>query len=237
MGIKKIIKMFEHGNCCVVGLRGTGKDMLFANVACRRRLPYVSNTDYGGNRYPFEYDKIRCGDNTFNDFITGNLTPYTFPYPDKTDIYLADVGVYFPSQYCGILNNKYSQVSTFMALSRHLGLSNVHFNVQNLNRAWDKLREQSDTYILCRSCKVLFGRYVFQRVTVYDKYDSCVQRVKPFSLSLPFISTRDQRQLRKLEKQRFEQTYGEVRNMILIYKNLSSYDTRVFKTMLGGDNS
>ena len=46
MRLKKIIKMFEKGNVCVCGLKGSGKDMLFANVVNRRMKPYVSNTEY-----------------------------------------------------------------------------------------------------------------------------------------------------------------------------------------------
>lgn len=46
MGIRNIKRMFEDGNVCVVGLRGRGKDMLFANIIARRRKEYISNTDY-----------------------------------------------------------------------------------------------------------------------------------------------------------------------------------------------
>ena len=53
MNMRKIVKLFEQGNVCVVGLRGCGKDMLFANVIARRRQPYVSNTDYHCKKSPF----------------------------------------------------------------------------------------------------------------------------------------------------------------------------------------
>lgn len=160
MRIKKIIRLFEDGNVCVTGLRGRGKDMLLANVTQRRQKPYVSNTDYGGVRYPFIPNDFNCAGNTYKEFISGDLYPYVFPFPDGTDIYIADAGVYFPAQYCNELNRDYGYFATFMALSRHLGKSNVHFNVQNLNRCWDKIREQSDIYIMCNKCVVLFG-FVF----------------------------------------------------------------------------
>ena len=118
-----------------------------------------------------------------------------------------------------------------MALSRQIGELNVHINVQNLNRCWDKIREQSDSYIRCTFCKVIFG-YVLQMVIVYDLYDSCVQRVKPFSVRLPLFATREMRQNWEIERERYAQKYGLVQRKLLIYKNKSSYDTRKFKEML-----
>lgn len=47
MRFKKMMKHFEDGNVCVIGLRGRGKDMLQGNVIVRRKKPYISNTDYG----------------------------------------------------------------------------------------------------------------------------------------------------------------------------------------------
>lgn len=39
MNMRKILKLFDSGNVCVVGLRGCGKDMLFANVVARQNNP------------------------------------------------------------------------------------------------------------------------------------------------------------------------------------------------------
>lgn len=229
--MKKIIKLFESGNVCVSGLRGRGKDMLMSNVAIRRKSPYVSNVDYGGHYFPLHMQDFDCGMNTYNNFITGNLKPYFFPYPDGTDIYISDVGVYFPAQYCKQLNKDYGYFSTFMALSRHLGACNVHINVQNLNRAWDKIREQSDIYICCNWTRVLFGKLVIQKVTLYEKYESAEARVPPYKP--PRVSLNNDRRLQVLmEKQRYRITHGEIKPRILIYSNRSCYNTRVFKSML-----
>lgn len=76
------------------------------------------------------------------------MKAYEYPYPDGTDIYIADAGIYFPSQFCNELNRDYKYFPTFMALTRHLGEANVHFNVQNLNRVWDKIRSKV-TSTLC----------------------------------------------------------------------------------------
>ena len=132
--MKKIIKLFEAGNVSVCGLRGRGKDMLFSNVAVRRKLPYVCNTNYGGEHIPFNPLDYDCGGNTYENFLTGKVFYYKYPHCDGTDVYISDAGVYFPSQYNGELNKRYGYISTFMALSRHLGECNVHFNAQNLNR-------------------------------------------------------------------------------------------------------
>lgn len=231
IGLKKVIDLFDNGNVCVTGLRGKGKDMLMANVVARRNIPYVANIDYTDDYIPFELSNFDCGKNDYRNFINGDIKPYTFPYEDGTDLYISDVGVYFPSQYCNELNRDYKYFPTFMALSRQIGECNVHINVQNLNRAWDKIREQSDTYIRCTFCKVILG-YVLQIVIVYDLYDSCVQRVKPFGIVPPLLASRDMRLQVELEKERYEQKFGKVERKILIYKNKSNYNTREFKNKL-----
>lgn len=227
--MKKIIKLFNRGNVSVCGLRGAGKDMLFANVALRRKLPYVSNTNYGGQFIPLDPAALDCK-NTYRDFINGSLSPYVYPYADGTDFYIADGGIYFPSQYQGELSKQYGYLSTFMALSRHLGDCNVHYNVQNLNRMWDKIREQSDIYIRCCWCKVFLG-IVFQKVIIYEKYESAVNRVPPFYLKRPLINP-DRLQTWQIQKQNYTIAHGEVKPRLLIYRNRSKYNTRVFKEIL-----
>lgn len=228
--MRKIVRLFERGNVSVCGLKGSGKDMLFANVTQRRKLPYVSNTDYGGQFIPFSPDVLDCN-NTWRNFMKGSVQHYEYPYEDGTDIYIADGGVYMPSQYQGDLCKEYGHIASFMALSRHLGDCSVHYNVQNLNRMWDKIREQSDTYIRCIWCKVLFGKIVIQRVIIYEKYESAVNRVPVFSLRRPLINP-DRLQTWEVQKQNYRIAHGEVKQRTLIYWNKSSYNTRIFKEML-----
>lgn len=229
--MKKIIKLFQSGNVCVCGLRGRGKDMLFANVAVRRGLPYVANIDYGGEYIRFDPLNYTCGGNTFEDFISGTIKPYVYPHSDGTDIYVSDAGIYFPAQYCKELNKRYGFLSTFMALSRQLGECNFHFNVQNLNRVWDKIREQSDIYVMCNWCKVLFGKFVIQKVTVYEKYESAVDRVPPYRP--PKVRLNNDRKMNiAMEKQRYRTAHGDIKVHCLFYRNLSNYDTRQFKKIL-----
>lgn len=235
----KIIKLFKQGNVSVDGLRGCGKDMLISNVIARRKKPYISNVDYNckGSRYiPLEIGLLDI-QNTYDNFISGNVVPYQYPYPEGVDFYLSDGGVYLPSQYERELVKKYPSLPYFMALSRHIGDCNFHFNVQNLNRMWDKFREQSDTYIKCNWCKVFFGKLVVQKITIYDKYQSCIDRVKPYKrIKAPLLSNSSARattlQTNALLKNKYDNEYGFVQSRLLIYRNKSKYDTRLFKSLL-----
>ncbi len=229
--MRKIIKLFDAGNVCVTGLRGRGKDMLMANVAVRRGIPYVANVDYGGDRYPFIPSQFDCGKNTYANFLSGKVNRYEYPFGDGVDLYISDAGIYFPSQYCGELNKHFGYFSTFMALSRHLGDCNVHFNVQNLNRVWDKIREQSDIYIACNACKVLFGCIIIQRVTLYEKYQSAVDRVPVYTPPKATFGA-DRKFNIAQEQQRYKILYGRIKPRLLIYINKSNYDTRIFKSIL-----
>lgn len=240
---RKVISLFKQGNVIVTGLRGSGKDMLMANVIASRKEPYVSNVDYKCRHtayIPLQLDKLSVPDK-FQNFIDGDLIPYEYPYPEKSDIYISDAGVYFPSQYQGQLVKEYEGLPYFQALSRHLGDCNFHCNVQNLNRLWDKIREQSDIYIRCKSCKV-FGKFVVQTIVVYDKYDSCLNRVEPYKhIATPFsMSAKIRTEYKARDAQclrEFNERNGTVKKMTLIYVNKSKYDTRLFKSLLRGDKN
>lgn len=157
---------------------------------------------------------------------------YVFPYPDDTDIYISDAGIYFPAQYCNELNKKYPHFATFQALTRQLGNCNFHINVQNLNRVWDKIREQSDTYILCLNCIVLFkGKLVIQRIREYDLYESAVKRTPPLRLKTPRMN-KEAKATVNTTREKYRAEHGTIRNHILIYRNKSKYDTRYFKKLL-----
>lgn len=229
MGIKKIIKLFEDGNVSISGLRGTGKDMLMGNVIIRRGLPYVSNLNYGGKWIPLNWPDIDCHNN-YTNFISGKINHFDWPYPDRVDIYASDLGIILPSQFCNELNRNYGYLPVTQALTRHFGLCNFHYNTQNLNRVYDKVREQSDLYIRCISCHVIFG-IVFQRIIIYENYESCVKRVPPFRLRKPLLNA-DRRQQWEIQKTNYEITWGTVTPMFLIYRNRSTYNTRYYKELM-----
>lgn len=230
MTIRRLIKKtFNKGNVLVTGLRGTGKDVLFGNVIARRKLPYLSNLDYGGKYNKLDFDCMKLGGNTYDTMMSKPLY-YEWKYPYGTDIYLSDVGVYFPAQYCNELNKKYQSVPYFLALSRQVARSNVHCNAQNINRIYDKLREQSDLYITCNWCKVIFG-FVIQKITIYSKYQSCVDRVPPCRIKVPFLN-KDRIQKAEIEIEHYKINYGDVSSHILIYRNKSKHDTYYFEKLL-----
>lgn len=234
---RQVCSIFKHHSIIVTGERGSGKDLLFSNVVSYRNEPYCSNMRYNDTTlcYPFEPVYLKLGGNTFKNFSSGNIIPYSYPLPDKVDYYISDAGVYFPSQECNTLNKLYPETPLFQALLRHLGNANFHCNVQNINRLWDKIREQSDYYIRCIRCKVSKRGIVSQEFILYDKYQSCVDRVKPFKAPVKLFG-KGKLDI-SLERQRFNQSYGMVRKFKIKYKNKGKYDSRRFKAMLenGGD--
>lgn len=242
MNLKKLIKKYyNQGNVCVDGLRGRGKDMLTSNIIYQRGNGYISNLDYHcktANYTELDFDKLDVK-NSYDNFINGDIVYYDYPYNEKEDIYISDSQLYFPSQYCNELNKRYPRLPNFFALSRQLGLCNIHINTQNLNRLWDKIREQSDYYIKCNKCIVLFGKIVIQTVTIYDKYQSCIDRVEPFrSLQVPMFAKGETCANFKLKNEElfrsFKQNNGMVKRRTLVYINRSNYDTRYFKSLLLG---
>lgn len=238
---KKIIKLFKRGNVSVFGLRGRGKDLLFSNVIVRRRNSYISNINYGGKYIPLDLTKLDVKNN-YSNFISNSINYYNYDnhYPKNVDIYISDLGVYLPSQYCNKLNNAYDYLPTFMALSRQLGRCNVHFNSQNLNRVWDKVREQSDIYIQCdrviyipfSKLKIFRYDFVIQKITLYDKYESAVARVKPCRVSPRLFDKNVSKVQIKMYLDNFYNQHGEVKSKFLFYRNKSTYDTFYFDKLL-----
>lgn len=239
--LRYVVKLFDQGNVIVTGLRGKGKDMLFGNVIARRKKPYVSNVDYKLKRSPYIPLQMSKVDvlNDFNNFMKNDIVPYDYPYPEKCDVYVSDAGVYMPSQEQGKLCKEYGGIVSFQALSRHVGDCNFHCNVQNLNRLWDKVREQSDIYIRCIDCKVIRNR-VFQTLIIYDKYESCLNRVEPYvhikaPLSINGQVKAEYRSKDELAFREFKERNGSVKRIRITYRNKSKYDTRLFKSLLKGD--
>lgn len=233
MGIKKLISYFENGNVSVAGIKGSGKDVLFGNVIARIPRPYISNVDYTqDDRYhPLDLNAFNVN-NTFENFISGEINKYEYPYPDNMNVYISDAGNYFPSQYNSQLDKKYGYIATWASLQRQLGNSSLSSNSQAHERVWIKLREQcNDHYLRCRKCKIIFGIVILQ-YTYYDKESSFIDRVKPFRLRLPLFANRDQKLQFDIYKDKHYNTYGTVRNETLICINKSKHNTRIFKEML-----
>ena len=235
MRFKTLIrKYFKRGSVCVTGQRGTGKDMIMANVAARRKEPYVSNIDYAADGSEFHQLNIQdlCMNGmTYKDLLEGKIRKFRYAYPEGADIYISDIGIYFPSQYCNELNKHFASVPMFLALSRQIANCNVHLNTQNLGRAWDKFREQSDIYIMCDRCIVLFnGRLVLQSIILYDRADSCQARVRPCRVRKG--RGKEAKAQVEIYRDNFYNQHGKVERKWLLYRNRSKYDTRYFKKLL-----
>lgn len=235
---RKVKKWFDNGNVMVTGCKGTGKDVIFGNVIARSKKPYISNLDYtnDGRRFPLNLSALDCGENTFKEFLSGDVYQYTFPYPDGTDVYISDAGTYFPAQYCGILDRDYSYFPQEFALSRQLGNMNIHTNAQAYERVWNKLREQAqDVFLRCRWCKVMFnGKFVIGAFTFYDKAKACEERIRPCRYKLPLLSSlnANRRQKRDLYLDDFYNKNGTVKDYIYFGFNKSKHNDRYFRVML-----
>lgn len=233
----QVIRLFRDASIVVVGVRGSGKDLLMSNVVAYRKKPYCSNMNYCEGKkkqpvqYPFDPLYVRLGFNKYVNFADNCLIPYTYPLPDNCDYYISDAGVYFPSQEFSDLNKRFPEIPMFQALVRHVGDANFHCNVQNLNRLWDKIREQAEYYIRCISCKVTKSGMVKQTIILYDKYQSCVDRVDPFSVKRPLLGKAVKND-HAIAKAKFKAQYGNIQKLKLCYKNKGHYDSRRFKTML-----
>lgn len=227
--MRKIIKLFESGNVSVSGMMGTGKDVLFGNVIRRINRPYISNLDYGGQRIKFDPAMLNFN-NTWRNLMENNVKRFDYAFPDKFHYYISDAGIYMPSQEQGTLCKEYAHIPTSMPMIRQVCGCWFHTNTQNLNRVWDKVREQSDTYIRCIFCKVLFKFLVIQYVIIYESYDAAVARVPPFPLKRPLFN-KNRIQQYDIQKMNYQIKFGKVQPRLLIYINRSKHDTRGFKEM------
>lgn len=229
IGIKKL---FKRHSVAIAGAKGSGKDILFGNVIARSKNKYyISNTDYNIKRKKFirlNLEKFMTG-NRYDNFIRDKISPYVYPYPDNIDIYISDCGIYFPSQYNNELDRKYNEFPTFMSLSRQLGNCFVHTNAQSYIRVWNKIREQSDRFILCKGC-IVIGKLVIQRVYVYERRDSFENEIQPFRGI--FTLDKEKREREYQERLKYENQHGSIKSKFLVYVNRTNYNTRIFKEML-----
>lgn len=176
---KFIAGKFQQGNVIVFGQKGKGKDLIFQKVIKLRKKPYFGNVNYG---YKFNYIKLsdlELGDNTYEHFINDSVHQVEKNEAlEGADIYISDAGVYLPAQYHYLLDKKYKSLPIFYALSRHLYNNNVHVNVQALNRVWDKLREQADSYFKALKTVKIFG-LLFTKVRYYETYQTASENRAP----------------------------------------------------------
>ena len=171
-----LVDLFCRNNVVVYGVKGRGKDLLFAHVIYLRGDIHYSNMLYNENTVVAPLSVLSCGANTFRNFVSDEILPFADVLDPGCDYYITDGGVYLPAHECTTLNKLYPGMPLYFALSRQLRNHNVHVNCQYLLRLWDKLREQSDVFIrvLDREDK---GDNFVVTCTVYFDYNAAVQRL------------------------------------------------------------
>ncbi len=183
-GANFIKKEFARCNILVFGAKGTGKDLLFNKAIKKRKKEYLSNIDYGGKFEEVELASVSLGDNSFENFIDGNIKIVNKNNNwEGKDIYFSDLGVYTPSHEDNRLNKLYKSLPIYAALQRHLYRSNFHGNSQAIIRTWKKLREQGDGYFRTRSTfKLPFLPVLITRAIYYSEYDSAEKCLLPMKM-------------------------------------------------------
>ncbi len=224
-----ILDAFNKNNVIVYGKKGCGKDLLFNYVINKRKRRCRSNIQFNDKyciKTPINY--LELEDIDFIRLIENNVIPIKKTLEEKVDYFLSDAGIYLPSQFSSYLDKKYKSFPIVYALSRHLAQMNIHLNTQALERPWNKIREQADTYIRCvRTFKILGFRII--RMYVYDKYDSAKSNLLPFKAS--GLASKQKKAL----KEQFKATNGIIRTCYIIqFKRSIKYDTRAFHKIIYG---
>lgn len=233
-----ICKKFIEGNCIVVGKKGKGKDLFFNQVINKRKSKCLSNIQYNPaycQKKPLSYLKLKneVGEELkYSDFLRGNFKPTEKKLDECKDYYISDCGVFLPSQCQAELCKDYPSLPITYALSRHLARMNIHANSQALNRIWDKLREQADSYFIIRK-SINFGFFFLQKVTFYDDYNRCLQNLRPFK-SNKLLSSKENKAL----YENYTAQNGLIKNMwtIQLKRNIK-YDTREFHKIIYGEQA
>ena len=233
VSINEVKKWYLEHSVLVGGEKGAGKDVLQGNVIARIDRPYVSNIDYtkDGRFIPLNFKDIDCGGNTWKNFLTGKVNKYVPPFPDGTNVYISDLGIYLPSQYDSEIDEEVGELATYMALARHVCKGQVSGNAQNIERPWKKFREQCEVFIVCKWCYVIFG-VVIAHFVKYERLQSAVDKVPPFPFKEPIFIKRSDSINVELEKAKYQISHGEITPCTYICINKSKHDDRAFKTIL-----
>lgn len=233
-----ILDKFINGNIIVAGKKGKGKDLFFNYVINARKARCRSNIQFNDKlciKTDLDYLTLKNENGKqlqYSDFLDGKFEPIEKNIEEAVDYYISDGGVFLPSQFQAELCKKYPSLPITYALSRHLGKMNIHANTQNLNRLWDKLREQADGYfILRKSIKLPF--FMLQKMTYYDDYNRALSNLRPFH-SNRLLSSKENKAL----AENFRATNGLIMDLWVLQRKLRiSYDTREFHKQIYGVNA
>lgn len=231
---KFVVKCFQRANCIVCGHKGNGKDLLFMYVINKRHEKHYSNIKYNSQTTVMEPKEFNIDPNTYKNFLDGEVEQIPKTLKEGRDYYLSDGGIFMPSTYQDQLVKKYPSLPLAYAIQRHLYNSNFHCNVQNIQRLWDKIREQADYYFTCVSVIKLGKRTFIQKIRYYEQYEAAKANVLPFQVNKFLGIFPDKDQLAR--EHEFRAQNGNVR-YVWIFNRLPKehYDTRYFHSVLFGE--
>lgn len=173
-----LLETFDNYDCGVYGLRGSGKDVLFAHAINLKGGKHYSNIYYNDDTEIRDLTDLCVGGNKYQDFIDGTIKMFEPNFEDGYHFFISDAGVYLGCQYNTELNKTYGEVPIHMALRRHLYNSHIHTNSQALNRVWDKLREQQGCFIHCLGV-LDYGDFLIVKAISYTRYESALECLPP----------------------------------------------------------
>ena len=169
---------FDNFDVAVYGLRGTGKDVIFAHVINLHGRKHYSNIFYNSQTEVRDLKDLNVGGNDYESFINGTTHKFEPNFEEGQHFYISDAGVYLGSQYNRELNQNYGELPIHLALRRHLYDSHIHINSQALNRPWDKIREQLGVFIHCLGTEN-YGDFLIVSAITYTRYESALECLPP----------------------------------------------------------
>lgn len=230
---KAFLSYFKRDSVCVFGKKGKGKDVLFNYAIKKEKIKPYSNYSYGGKAEVISLKELDIK-NTYEEAFSENWNKVAnYKIREGSSIFISDAGVYLPSQYYNQLNKKYPSLPLYMAVSRHLSDTKVHYNTQSIGRVWDKLREQITYFIEANKTTVFFNHLSVTTCTVYDRVETAEKGVTPFKPS----RTKGKEEI-EAERLRFVADNGLVRRLKVVqWLKKDSFDSRFFKKKLLIDSS
>lgn len=220
-----VLTEFRGGNVIVFGRKGKGKDLLFQWVINARKRACYSNIYYGGRSMLFNLKNLDCGQNTYENVLSGNIIKFKPQFNENTDFYVSEGGIQLPCQYNHILNKQYKSLPLIYALSRHIYNANIHCNMQGVGRIWNLLREQADSFIWVRG-RIKLPFIIIIKGTIYKNEQEARSERRPLK----------QRFLRRTEIDIYNHEQGQPRDFwVILSKRKIYYDTRYFKSVFCTD--
>ena len=207
---------FDNFDVAVYGLRGSGKDVIFAHCINLHGRKHYSNILYNSQTEVRDIRDLNVGGNDYESFINGTTQKFVPNFEEGLHFFISDAGVYLGSQYNRELNQNYGELPIHLALRRHLYDSHIHINSQALNRPWDKIREQLGVFIHCLGTEN-YGDFLIVSAITYTRYESALECLPPPEKEDNYHTLK----------------YGEItERRFKVPIKLLEYDTRHFKNEL-----